>query len=314
MAPFRALKLERDVPPSVRTLFAHVANMADVNTWFVRGCPDRARRTRWSKPVAFLRALLTSNWQSSGDQAEVRPAASRSSGASRRCTPSFPPSTSLAIASVRCPTTATEAYRAFRSGPVGRIFDALARAGRADETLIVISSDHGQTATHTHVDIDEVDRQGLSAHRGLSQVLALSPVRRGRGHGVGQLDGQRLRAWRRRLARATRFRDAGLARAGAARARLRRASGHRARASTAAPSRATTWSPTVAGGEPWPWPSTDDRPDIATSHDGADPLGYARTAGRRVSGPAGRADRGFGVSRRALADHPVLSLRRGPVI
>ena len=62
MAPFRAWKLERDVPASVSTLFSHVPSMADVNTWFVRGCPAGARRTRWSKPAAFLRALVTRNW------------------------------------------------------------------------------------------------------------------------------------------------------------------------------------------------------------------------------------------------------------
>jgi len=69
MAPFRALKLERDVPSSISTLFAHIPSMADVNTWFVRGCPADARKTRWSKPAAFLRALVTRNWHSSEDQA-----------------------------------------------------------------------------------------------------------------------------------------------------------------------------------------------------------------------------------------------------
>ena len=39
---------------------------------------------------------------------------------------------------------------------LARIIDALARAGRADDTLLVITSDHGQTATHTHVDIDRI--------------------------------------------------------------------------------------------------------------------------------------------------------------
>jgi len=37
-----------------------------------------------------------------------------------------------------------------------RILDTLARRKQADDTLIVISSDHGQTTTHSHVDIDAV--------------------------------------------------------------------------------------------------------------------------------------------------------------
>lgn len=154
MAPFRALKLERDVPPSVRTLFAHVDNMADVNTWFVRGCPNRARRTRWSKPVAFLRALLTRNWQSSGEQAEVALLRALERGFTS-VHAVFPAIDELGHRFGPLSDDCYQAYRGFDRA-LGRILDALARAGRAGETLIVISSDHGQTATHTHVDIDNV--------------------------------------------------------------------------------------------------------------------------------------------------------------
>ena len=46
MTPFRGAKLERDVPAGVTTLFEHVEGLADINTWFVRGCPDKARFTK----------------------------------------------------------------------------------------------------------------------------------------------------------------------------------------------------------------------------------------------------------------------------
>jgi arylsulfatase A-like enzyme len=48
-----------------------------------------------------------------------------------------------------------EAYRRF-DGALQRIMDVLVRRRQLDDTLIVISSDHGQTATHTHVDLDAV--------------------------------------------------------------------------------------------------------------------------------------------------------------
>ena len=226
MAPFRALKLERDVPPSVRTLFAHVANMADVNTWFVRGCPNRARRTRWSKPVAFLRALLTRQLAVVGRAGRSRPAprdrawlhvGARRLSRHRRAGPSLRSAVRRLLPGLpRLRSGARPHPR--RPGP------RRPRRRDADRDLVGPRPDrdpHPRRHRQGH-------RQGLSAHRGLSQVLALSAVRRGRGHGVGQLDGQRLRAWRRRLARAARFREAGLARAGAAR-HLRRASGRRAR-------------------------------------------------------------------------------------
>lgn len=154
MAPGRAFKLERDVPASIRTLFAHVPAMADVNTWFVRGCPPAARRTRWSKPAAFVRALLTGNWQSSGNQAEMALLRSLDIGYTS-VHAVFPTIDELGH---RFGPLTEECYRAYRGFDqvLQRFLDALARKGRAKSTLIVVSSDHGQTATHTHVDVDKV--------------------------------------------------------------------------------------------------------------------------------------------------------------
>jgi len=157
MAPLRAWKLERDVPAAVQTLFAYVPDMADINTWFVRGCPARARRTRWSKPMAFFRALLTRDWASSGDQTERALLAALDHGFTS-VHAVFPAIDELGH---RFGPLAEETFAAYRrfDRALQRLLDALARRGRADDTLIVISSDHGQTATHTHVDLDDVVRQ-----------------------------------------------------------------------------------------------------------------------------------------------------------
>jgi hypothetical protein len=157
MAPFRAWKLERDIPAKVSTLFAHVPSMADINTWFVRGCPAGARRTRWSKPTAFLRALVTRNWQSSEDQAEHALLCALDQGFTS-VHAVFPAIDELGHRFGPLSEPSFEAYRRFDRA-LQRILDALARRGQADDTLIVISSDHGQTATHTHIDIDAVVAQ-----------------------------------------------------------------------------------------------------------------------------------------------------------
>lgn len=154
MAPLRAWKLERDVPSEVSTLFAHVPAMADVNTWFVRGCPTRARRTRWSKPTAFVRALLTRDWHASEDQAERALLRALDRGFTS-VHAVFPAIDEIGHRFGPLSEPSFEAYRRFDRA-LQRILDALARRKQADETLIVISSDHGQTATHTHVDIDAV--------------------------------------------------------------------------------------------------------------------------------------------------------------
>jgi hypothetical protein len=157
MAPFRAWKLERDVPASVQTLFSYVPHMADINTWFVRGCPGWARRTRWSKPAAFLRALFTRDWASSGDQTERALLAALERGFTSAHAV-FPAIDELGHRFGPLGDSTVEAYRRFDRA-LGRILDLLSRRRQADQTLIVISSDHGQTATHTHVDIDAVVRQ-----------------------------------------------------------------------------------------------------------------------------------------------------------
>jgi hypothetical protein len=154
MAPLRAYKLERDVPKWITTLFAYVPEMADVNTWFVRGCPTSARRTRWSKPTAFLRSLVTRNWHRSEDQAERAVICALESGFTS-VHAVFPAIDELGHRFGPLSEPSFEAYRRF-DGALQRIIDVLVRRHQLDETLIVISSDHGQTATHSHIDLDTI--------------------------------------------------------------------------------------------------------------------------------------------------------------
>jgi arylsulfatase A-like enzyme len=157
MAPFRAAKLERDVPADVTTIFQHVEGTADVNTWFVRGCPGRARFTRFSKAAAFIKSLSTKDWYSSDLHAEAAVVAALDRGYASVAAV-FPAVDELGHRFGPLCDESYEAYRRF-DRCLGRVFDALARLGRADRTLVVVTSDHGQSSTHTHVDIDAVVRQ-----------------------------------------------------------------------------------------------------------------------------------------------------------
>lgn len=154
MAPWRALKLERDVPRNVKTLFHHVPGLADVNTWFVRGCPGHARFTRWTKAASFLRSLTTKDWYRSDTHAE---------NAVRKAWDGGFPSVFSVFPAVdelghRFGPLCDESYEAYRrfDKVLGRLFDDLTRRGTRDGTLVMITSDHGQSATHTHVDIDDL--------------------------------------------------------------------------------------------------------------------------------------------------------------
>lgn len=153
MAPLRQLKLAGDVSAEVGTLFQHVEGLADVNTWFVRGCPARARRTRFSKAAAFLRSLASRDWYASDLQAEHAVVRAFEAG--------FPSAFAVFPAvdelghrfGPLCPAS-DEAYRRFDAA-LGRVIDALVRLGRLECTRIVLTSDHGQSTTQTHFEIDE---------------------------------------------------------------------------------------------------------------------------------------------------------------
>jgi len=152
----RARKLERDLAPSVTTLFHHLPGTADVNTWFVRGCRRSARMTRYSKAASFVRSFVTTDWYASDLQAERAVARAWDRGFSSAFAV-FPAIDELGHRFGPTTPESLEAYRRFDKC-LGRVIDDLARRGRADRTLIVITSDHGQTATHTHLDIDDLVR------------------------------------------------------------------------------------------------------------------------------------------------------------
>ena len=154
MSPGRAGKLQRDIPAQVSTLFAHIPGMADVNTWFVRGCPGKARRTRFSKAGAFLRSLTTKDWYSSDLQAEHATVKALEAGFTS-VHAVFPAIDELGHRCGPLSDESLEAYQRFDQR-LSRVVDALVRLGRLDRTLLLVTSDHGQTGTHTHVPLDDL--------------------------------------------------------------------------------------------------------------------------------------------------------------
>jgi hypothetical protein len=196
----RAFKIERDIPPNVTTLFQHLEGMADVNTWFVRGCPARARMTRFSKAGAFLRSWATADWYSSDLQAERAVMRAWDRGY-RSAFAVFPAIDELGHRFGPLCEQSYEAYRRF-DACLGRLIDDLTRRGRAERTLLALSSDHGQTATHTHLDIDDLVREvyprtvaypKLWRHPLDAQAAAMVS-----GNGMANLYVEGARGWRER--------------------------------------------------------------------------------------------------------------------
>lgn len=156
VAPWRPAKLERDVPEGVRTLFHHIQGLADVNSWFVRGCPLAARMTRFSKGVTFVKAWVTADWHAENAQAEAAVQRAWQRGFSSVCAV-FPAIDELGHRFGPESEQTLEGYRRFDAS-LGRLLGELHRRGVLARTLVLVTSDHGQSATHTHVDIGDLMR------------------------------------------------------------------------------------------------------------------------------------------------------------
>lgn len=151
MSLFRPSKLARDLGPNVSTLFQHIPRLADINTWFVRGCGFFARRTRFSKALSFFRSFVTKDWFAGDRQAE---AALRGALGARykSAFAVFPSIDELGHRFGPMSEPCLDAYRRFDAA-LGRIIDDLVRARVYEQTLLTLTSDHGQSETHTHFEL-----------------------------------------------------------------------------------------------------------------------------------------------------------------
>lgn len=153
MSLFRPSKLSRDLGPDVRTLFQHVPRVADINTWFVRGSGFWARRTRFSKAASFVSSLATKDWYASDRQAEGALRGALKAGYLSAFVV-FPSIDELGHRFGPLSDQSIEAYRRFDAA-LGRIMDQLTRLKTYDRTLVLVTSDHGQSSTHTHFELSK---------------------------------------------------------------------------------------------------------------------------------------------------------------
>lgn len=152
LGPFKVWKMTRDVAPQTPTLADLWPDALLVFAWYRRGLPRRALLTRWTKSVSFVRGLWTRDWLRCDADAEDALLRAVESPASLVFAV-FPAPDELGH---RFGPGSDEAQTAYLrlDGTIARLFDRLRRRGEADSTLVMIGSDHGQSPTHTHFDLD----------------------------------------------------------------------------------------------------------------------------------------------------------------
>ena len=155
-----AVYMNRDMPRERPTLFELVERPFAIYSLLTRGLPRGHDLTRFSKPVLYLQAHLTDRWHPVDRHAERRLLACLDHD------PDFVFAVFPAVDSYshlrhpRDPETLA-AYRGVDRA-VGRVVAELKRRGRWDETLLLITSDHGLTPTPRHLDLARfLDGRGM---------------------------------------------------------------------------------------------------------------------------------------------------------
>lgn len=145
--------------PAKPTLFNFFSSVSNIYNLLTSGCPPSKDRTRFLKPLVYTYAHFSHQWKF------VHAIASRKLLKAVEAGDKF----------VMCLFSGVDAYSHFShtqsslvidayreiDQTVGKVCRILQQSGDFDNTLILITSDHGMTNTHTHIDIARhLDKSG----------------------------------------------------------------------------------------------------------------------------------------------------------
>ena len=143
--------LNRDLSPSCKTLFEIFERPFNIFSMITRGLPKGHNLTRLSKPFAYTYAHLTDQW-GFVDRIAARRLVYALDQNPDFIFAVFPNVDSFSHLFHPFHDKTIAAYR-FIDRTVGKVTSALKTTGRWDDTLLILTSDHGLTATHHHLDL-----------------------------------------------------------------------------------------------------------------------------------------------------------------
>ena len=143
--------LNDDLPKDRPTLYELFQRPFNIFSMITRGLPKGHNLTKYSKPFLYLYAHLTDRWHWV-DRSAHRHLMSCLDHDPDFVFAVFPGVDSFSHLYHPRHDKAIAAYR-FVDFSVGRVVEKLKRLGRWDQTLLIISSDHGLSATHHHLDL-----------------------------------------------------------------------------------------------------------------------------------------------------------------
>ena len=145
-----ALSFSAHLPdsPTLFNFFSPVNNIYNILT---RGCPPSGDLTRWIKPLAYTYAHFSERWRFVNTTAS-RKLLKAVKGDAEFIMCLFPAVDTFSHLSHTRSPNVIEAYREV-DRTVGEVCQILQTSKEFDNTLIMITSDHGMSNTHTHIDI-----------------------------------------------------------------------------------------------------------------------------------------------------------------
>lgn len=151
-AGINGLTMEADLPTGP-TLFDFFTPVSSIYNPLPRGCPSSKNKTRWLKPFSLVYTALSGDL-GAFDRIAARQLFKSVEAGDQFTMCVFPTIDTLShVSGIKAPDV-IESYRKI-DGIVGQLCTVLQKANALENTLILITTDHGMTDTHTHVDVPQ---------------------------------------------------------------------------------------------------------------------------------------------------------------
>ena len=147
------LRFEADLPPGFPTLFNFFSPVSNIYNPLARGCPSAKNLTGWIKPLVYTYAHFSHRWRFV-NQIAARHLHKAVEAGDKFVMCLFPAVDTFShLTEIQSPQV-LQTYREIDTA-IGNLVHTLQKANTLQETLILITSDHGMTDTHTHIDVPQ---------------------------------------------------------------------------------------------------------------------------------------------------------------
>ena len=147
------LRFEDDLPPSSPTLFDFFSPVSNIYNPLARGCPPAKNATLWIKPFLYTYAHFSHRWRFV-NQIAIRQLHKAAEAGNQFIMCLFPAVDTFShLSDIHSPQV-LQTYREIDTA-IGKLVHILQKTNTLQETLILITSDHGMTDTHTHIDVPQ---------------------------------------------------------------------------------------------------------------------------------------------------------------